>query len=75
MYTYYSEYMNHDIHLGINLSSRKSMYVLTLKICVFLLLGLNFGTPSIIHRLVCKNAHHFKKCYTDRLLNSYELES
>ena len=23
----------------------------------------------------CKNVHHFKKCYTDRLLNSYVLES
>ena len=49
MYQNYSEYMNHDIHPGINVS--------LLKICVFMLLGLNFGTPS-------------KKCYTDRLLNS-----
>ena len=31
MYTNYSEYMNHDIHPGINVSSSKSMYVLTLK--------------------------------------------
>ena len=23
----------------------------------------------------CKNVHHFKKCYTNRLLNSYVLES
>ena len=23
----------------------------------------------------CKNVHHFKKCSTDRLLNSYVLES
>ena len=22
----------------------------------------------------CKHVHHFKKCYTDRLLNSYVLE-
>ena len=52
MYKNYSEYMNHDIHPGINVTSSKSMYVLSLKICVFLLLGLNFGTPSTIHWLV-----------------------
>ena len=23
----------------------------------------------------CKNVHHFKKCYTNRLLNNYVLES
>ena len=35
MYTNYSEYMNHDIHPGINVSSSKSMYVLTLKKYVY----------------------------------------
>ena len=61
MYKKYSEYMNHDIHPGINVGSSKSMYVLT-----------NTLDNSLIS---CKNVHHLKKCYTDRLLNSYVLES
>ena len=35
MYKNYSEYRNHDIHPDINVTSSKSMYVLTFKMCIF----------------------------------------
>ena len=74
MYKNYSEYMNQDIHPGINVSSSKSMCVLTLKTCISVT-GVNIWNTLDNSLISCKKNHHFKKCYTDILLSSYVLES
>ena len=55
----------------------KQIYVCTnLKVCVFLLLhGVKLWNSLDNSLISCKKFHHFKKCYTYRLLNSYVLES
>ena len=68
----YSEYMNHDIHPGINVSSNKSMYVLTLMLCIS---GVKLWNSLDNSLISCKNVYHLKKRYTNRLLNSYVLDS
>ena len=42
MYKKYSEYMNHDIHPGINVSSSKYMYVLIFKNMCISVTGVKF---------------------------------
>ena len=74
MYKKNQKYMNHDIHPGINVSSSKSMYVLTLKSMCISVTGVKLWNSLDNSLISCKNVHHFKKCYTDRLLNSYVLD-
>ena len=68
MYKYYSDYMNHDIHPGINVSSRNLCTYQLKNMCISVTRVKLWNTldNSLIS---CKKCHHFKKCYTDRLLN------
>ena len=54
----------------------KQIYVRTnLKnMCIFVT-GVKLWNTLDNSLISCKNIYHFKKCYTDRLLNIYVLES
>ena len=57
----------------LNVSSSKYMYVLIKKKMCISITGVKLWNTLDNSLISCKNVHHFKKCDTDRLLNSYVL--
>ena len=54
----------------------KQIYVrINFKIMCISVTGVKLWNALNNSLISCKKCHHFKKCYTDRLLNSYVLES
>ena len=54
----------------------KQIYICTnLKYMCISVTGVKLWNTLDNSLISCKNVHHLKKCYTDRLLNSYVLES